>query len=127
MRNDAEGGNRRRAESRGRWAEIWAAVYLACKLYRVLDVRMRNHAGEVDLIARSPSGILCFVEVKARGSQRDAAESVTPTKRDRIAGAASLYLSTRPALRHKGVRFDVLLVVKRRWPRHVKDAWRPGW
>jgi putative endonuclease len=35
-------------------------------------------------------------------------------------------LSARPALRHKGVRFDAILIAPGRWPLHLKDAWRPG-
>jgi hypothetical protein len=34
-------------------------------------------------------------------------------------------LGARAKLRHKAVLFDAILVVPRRWPRHVKDAWRP--
>jgi putative endonuclease len=91
----------------------------------VLGRRVKTHAGELDLIAMTPSGILCFVEVKARGSESDAAEAVTIRQRARIARAAALYLGARPSLRHKGVRFDAILVMPRRWPLHVKDAWRP--
>jgi putative endonuclease len=77
-------------------------------------------------VALSPSGILCFIEVKARGETEMAAEAVHPRARERIARAAELYRSTRPALRHKGVRFDAILVAPRKFPRHVRDAWRPG-
>lgn len=116
----------RAAEIRGRRSERLAALLLACKFYRVIGRRVKTHAGELDLIAMSPSGILCFVEVKARGLEQDAAEAVTLRQRGRIARAAELYLGTRPSLRHKGVRFDAILVIPRRWPRHLKDAWRPG-
>jgi len=116
---------RRKAETHGRRSETLAAVLLAFKFYRVLGRRVKTHAGELDLIAMTPSGILCFVEVKARGSELDAAEAVTDRQRARIARAAALYLGARPSLRHKGVRFDAILVTPRRWPLHVKDAWRP--
>ena len=116
---------RRRAETHGRRSETLAAFLLACKFYRVLGRRVKTHAGELDLIAMTPSGILCFIEVKARGSESDAAEAVTVRQRARIARAAALYLGARPSLRHRGVRFDAILVTPRRWPLHVKDAWRP--
>ncbi len=116
---------RRRAETHGRRSETLAAILLTCKFYRLLGRRVKTHAGELDLIAMTPSGILCFVEVKARGSESDAAEAVTIRQRARIARAAALYLGARPSLRHKGVRFDAILVTPRRWPLHVKDAWRP--
>lgn len=98
---------------------------LALKGYRVLGKRVRTHAGELDLVARAPSGVICFIEVKARPQAEEAAEAVAPRQRERIARAASLYLGARPALRHKGVRFDAILIVRGRWPRHLKDAWRP--
>jgi putative endonuclease len=113
------------AETRGRRAETLAALLLACKLYRVLGRRVKTPLGELDLIAMSPAGILCFVEVKARVNESDAADSIAARQRARIARAAALYLSAHPGLRHKGVRFDAILVTPRRLPRHVKDAWRP--
>jgi putative endonuclease len=116
---------RRMAEAHGRRSETLAALLLRCKFYRVIARRVRTRAGELDLVALSPSGILCFIEVKARGHETGAAEAVTARQRARIARAAELYLGTRPSLRHKGVRFDAILVTPRRWPRHLKDAWRP--
>lgn len=116
---------RRAAESRGRKGERLASFLLLLKGYRVLGRRVRTHAGELDLVARSPKGVICFVEVKARPKRDEAAESVVPRQRGRIARAASLYLGARPALRHKGVRFDAILVAPGRWPLHLKDAWRP--
>ena len=116
---------RRYAEMRGRRSEFWAVLCLSCKLYRVLGLRVKTRLGEIDLIALSPQGILCFIEVKARGLEAAAAEAITGRQRSRIERAAALYLGTHPALRHKAVRFDAILVTPRRWPRHLKDAWRP--
>lgn len=115
----------RAAEVHGRRSESLAAILLACKLYRVIGRRVKTRAGELDLIALSPSRILCFIEVKARGREHEAAEAVSLRQRARIARAAELYLGARPGLRHKGVRFDAILIIPRRWPRHLKDAWRP--
>jgi putative endonuclease len=116
---------RRAAEAHGRRSELWAALLLSCKLYRVLGRRVKTRMGELDLVALSPGGILCFVEVKARAAEDSAAEAITARQRDRVARAAALYLGAHPALRHRAVRFDAILVTPRRWPRHVKDAWRP--
>jgi putative endonuclease len=115
----------RAAEIHGRRSESLAALLLACKFYRVIGRRVKTRAGELDLIALSPARILCFIEVKARGGEHAAAEAVSLHQRARIARAAQLYLGTRPGLRHKGVRFDAILITPRRWPRHLKDAWRP--
>ncbi len=117
---------RRASEARGRKGEWLAAIYLSLKGYRVLGNRVRTHAGEIDLVARAPSGEICFIEVKARPMAAEAAEAVGTRQRQRIARAAALYLGARPALRHNGVRFDAILIAPGRWPLHLKDAWRPG-
>ncbi len=113
------------AEARGRRSETLAAFSLLCKFYRVIGRRVKTRAGELDLIAVSPSGVLCFIEVKARGLEIEAVAAVTSRQRARIVKAAGLYMAARPGLRHKAVRFDAILVTPRRWPIHVKDAWRP--
>lgn len=116
---------RRAAERRGRFSEVWAALLLLLKGYRILAWRLRTRAGEVDLVARSPSGILCFVEVKARRDRAQAVESLGPRQRARIARAAELYLAKRPGLAAKGLRFDTVLLARGSWPTHIRDAWRP--
>jgi putative endonuclease len=117
--------SRRAAEKRGRRSESWAALLLMLKGYRILGRRVRTPAGEIDLIARAPGGIVCFIEVKAREHAQDAIESLRPRQRHRIARAASLYLAARPGLAAKGLRFDTVTVAARSWPRHARDAWRP--
>src|SRR5579871_4756068 len=100
--------SRRSAESRGRSSESLAAILLQLKLYRILGRRVRTHAGEIDLVARSPTGILCFIEVKARADDRTAMESVGPRQRARIERAASLYVAGKPHLAREGIRFDIV-------------------
>lgn len=114
------------AEKRGRRSETWAALLLRLKGYRILGRRVRTHAGEIDLIARAPSGLVCFIEVKARGDAGTAIESVGARQQSRIARAAALYVAGKPALRDKGMRFDIVTVSPRALPRHIRDAWRPG-
>jgi len=125
MTSDRFVGLRRAAERRGRRGEFLAVLLLLLKGYRILDRRVRTHVGEIDLVARSPWGILCFVEVKARASLREAQESLLPRQQVRIARAAELYLARRRSLRPKGVRFDTIMVFRHRWPHHQRDAWRP--
>jgi putative endonuclease len=115
--------SRRTAETRGRSSETLAAWLLRLKLYRILGRRVRTHAGEIDLVARSPQGVLCFIEVKARRNDRTALEAVAPRQRARIARAASLYVAGKPNVARRGMRFDIVTVAP--FPRHIKDAWRP--
>jgi putative endonuclease len=117
--------SRRAAERRGRRSETIAALFLSCKLYRIIGRRVRTHAGEIDLIALSPSGVVCFIEVKARKDAGAAAIALGSRQEARISRAAELFLAHRPGLRSRGVRFDTIIVVDRTWPRHIRDAWRP--
>jgi putative endonuclease len=114
--------DRQQAEQRGHRAETLAALLLRLKGHRILDRRVKTHAGEIDLISLCPFGPVCFVEVKARANARAAAESVGPVQRTRIARAATLYLASRPALAKRGMRFDIVTVAG--FPRHHRDAWR---
>ena len=116
---------RQSAERRGRRSELLAVLLLIAKGYRILGRRIRTRAGEIDIVAHSPGGILCFVEVKARESLRQAREAVLPQQKERICRAAELYLAQRRGPAPKGVRFDTIVVPARRWPVHVRDAWRP--
>ena len=110
------------AEKRGRSGEALAALLLRCKFYRILGRRVRTRAGEIDLVAKSPSGVICFVEVKARPDEGLAAEAVGMRQRARIVRAAEFYLAGRTSA--KGVRFDVVSVVPGRLPHHLRDVWR---
>jgi putative endonuclease len=124
-KTDRHLATRRKAERRGRRGETLAALLLMCKFYRILGRRVRTHAGEIDLVARAPSGVICFIEVKARQERDTAAIALGPRQQARIERAAELYLAQRPGLRSKGMRFDTIIVARRGWPRHVPDAWRP--
>lgn len=116
------GLDRAKAELRGKRSEAWAAWWLRLKGHRILGRRIKTRAGEIDLVTLSPFGPVCFVEVKARVTARDAAEAVGHEQRTRIARAASLYLASRPQLAKRGARFDIVTVAG--LPRHMPDAWR---
>jgi putative endonuclease len=116
---------KRAAERRGRRGEFLAMLALVLKGYRILGRRIRTHAGEIDMVAQTPGGIVCFVEVKTRTTLRQAQEALLPRQEMRIARAAELFMVQRPWLVARGMRFDVIVVSDRTWPRHVRDAWRP--
>ena len=61
----------------------------------ILERQYRCRWGEIDLIARSAEGILCFVEVKTRSSQAIASprEAVTAAKQRKLRSAALCYLA----------------------------------
>jgi putative endonuclease len=116
---------RKAAERRGRRSELLASLMLMLKGYRIVARRVRTRAGEIDLIARSPAGILCFVEVKARALGETALEAVRTRQQMRIARAAQLYIAQRPALAARGIRFDVIALGAKGFPRHLPGAFSP--
>ncbi|HEX7725153.1 MAG TPA: YraN family protein [Rhizomicrobium sp.] len=121
---DARLEKRRKAETRGRRSELLAIALLLLKGYRILARRLRTPLGEIDLIARSPTGLVCFIEVKARSEALLAAQSLNDRQKARIGRAAMHYLARRPRLARKGMRFDIIAVAPGRLPRHHRDAWR---
>jgi putative endonuclease len=113
--------HRRVAFRLGLSAETRAAVYLMLKGYRVRARRFRTPVGEIDIVAMR-RGVLVFVEVKARASFDAAAESIGPRQRRRIIAAAQFWLAGHPRDAGRDMRFDVVLVVPRRLPRHLPAA-----
>jgi len=102
-------------------AESRAAAYLIAKGFRILARRWRSPVGEIDIVARRRH-LLVFVEVKARADLDQAAESVTPRQRHRIAAAAEVWLATNGADGFRDIRFDAILVAPGKMPRHIPAA-----
>jgi putative endonuclease len=114
---------RRIAERRVRTAErLWLWV-LRLKGWRILERDLRLPVGEIDIIARR-GNVLAAIEVKARDALDSAAHAVTPRQRRRIARALAWFLARRPDLARLSPRFDVMLLVPGRLPRHIVAAWR---
>ena len=115
--------SRRRAEARGRMAESLAVLALRLKGYRILARRLRLSGGEIDIVAARGRAVV-FVEVKARDDVALATTALTAQQRRRLVRAAWQFLGRRPHLAGRDLRFDLMLVAPRRWPRHIVDAWR---
>jgi len=114
---------RHRAERRGRLAERLCRWHLRLRGWRIVAVDWRCPAGEIDIVARR-RGVLAIVEVKARPDLDQAAASILPRQRRRIARAAAAFLSARPEMAEMTLRFDVMLVAPLRAPRHLANVWR---
>ncbi len=112
---------KRRAWRYGRRAETICAWWLRLRGYHIVASRYRCPVGEIDLIARR-GRTLAFVEVKAR--DEDIADTLRPRQRQRIVRAAEAFLQRRPALGRLDLRFDLIVLRRRRLPRHVPGAWR---
>ena len=95
------------ARSAGNRGEAEVARYLRKKGYTLMASQWRCRFGELDLVAKSKKGVICFVEVKLRsnldfGLPR---EFVTPAKQRRIRATAGMYMSVNEL--DCPVRFDV--------------------
>lgn len=94
----------------GAEGERVAKAYLQTKGFRILHENYSTPLGEIDLIAKE-SGVVVFVEVKARtsGEFGPPQASVTLAKQRQIVKVARLYLQ-RERLAEVACRFDVVAV-----------------
>lgn len=113
------------ARRSGRRGEVWAAVWLMAKGYRILGFRLKTPQAEIDLLAKR-GDVLAVVEVKSRTSLETALETVTVDQRERLRRAGAAIAANRPALAGCGVRLDLVALAPGRLPRHIPDAWRGG-
>lgn len=102
-------------------AESRAAAYMVAKGFRILARRWRSPVGEIDIVARRRH-LLVFVEVKARHTIDEAAESVTVRQRQRIVAAAEAWNATYPDPSIHDMRFDAMLVAPGKMPKHIQGA-----
>jgi putative endonuclease len=112
----------RRARLRsGRFAELLASAALMAKGYRILGRNVRTRAGEIDIIAVRGSR-LAFVEVKRRPTREAAEAAVGGHQADRIRNAADYWLAHRPRYHAYEQGYDLMLILPRRWPRHIENG-----
>ena len=105
----------------GRRGERWAARYLRLKLFRIIETRYKTPVGEIDLVAER-WGTIVFVEVKARNSTGSLEEALRAVNQRRITQAAQFWIAKHPRYAVSGMRFDVIFLARRSWPRHVINA-----
>jgi len=92
--------------------EQLSARYLREKGYKILAANFRASFGETDIVAMSPDGILCFVEVKTRspGQELPPAEAVDREKQKRLRNSAAAYISY-TKMKECEFRFDIMEVI----------------
>lgn len=94
----------------GRKGENLTVAFLKKRGYKILRRNYKTPFGEADIVAMSPDGYTCFVEVKAR--ETDAfglpAEAVTKAKQQRYRKMAGFWCATLGE--EVPIRFDVASV-----------------
>ncbi|MFN3321605.1 MAG: YraN family protein [Allorhizobium sp.] len=121
MRPKGADRKRIRAERLGRWSEYRAALALLIKGYRIVALRYKTKAGEVDIIARR-GDLVIFVEVKARKDLRAGVDAVSYTAERRIQNAADHWLRRQSDATRLSLRHDIIVVRPWRWPTHFEGA-----
>lgn len=92
----------------GKLAEYLAALLLLCKGYKIINHRMRNLYGEIDLVAVR-ADLIVFVEVKLRRNFQ-LRDVVSLKQRQRIINAAKFFLQKYPRYANCDVRFDLIFI-----------------
>jgi putative endonuclease len=115
----------------GQQAEQLALEMLESKGLTLHTRNYRCPQGELDLVMQAPDGALVVVEVRYRqdASRGSAAETVGREKQRKLSLAAQHLLQTRPELRRKALRFDVVAVSGDSGPdavEWIQDAFQPG-
>ena len=107
MGGEQEGPADMRKKESGDQGEALTARFLESWGYAILARQWRCRFGELDIVCRSPDGVLCFVEVKRRGSGSIGLprEFVDERKQARLRKSAAMYLAT--CSDEGPVRFDV--------------------
>ncbi|MDJ0921991.1 MAG: YraN family protein [Henriciella sp.] len=116
--------SRQVAETRGRLAEHFAALYLSLSGHAILAMRAKTPVGEVDLIVKK-GDLLAFVEVKQRQSLHVALDAVPERNWQRISRAAAHWAARHPHYGKLNWRYDLIAVTPWRLPKHYPDFWRP--
>lgn len=111
------------ARTAGRRAEVWAALWLMARGYRILGFRLRTPQGEIDLLAQR-GRVLAVVEVKQRATLQAALEAVSEPQRERLRRAGRAIAARRPSLQNMAVRLDLIALAPGRLPVHAPDAWK---
>jgi putative endonuclease len=117
--------SRQRAERKGRNAEFVARLWLMIKGYRILEIRFKTKVGEIDIIAKKGKTI-AIIEVKTRKSKTTAIEAINANQRRRIERSTEFWLKKSGYSQTISPRFDIIAIVPKRFPIHIKDAWRLG-
>ena len=110
--------NREQAETWGRRAENYAALWLQLKGYRILARRLKTGFGEIDLVVRHGQNLVA-VEVKARVTLDEARHMLTPRNLQRVKQAAGQLQPRFDQQGHCSIRVDAVLIVPWHLPRHI--------
>ncbi|WP_333948250.1 YraN family protein [Candidatus Liberibacter brunswickensis] len=97
---------RRKALRYGFFAELFSAIFLIVKGWKIIALRYRNRCGEIDIIA-SRDNLVIFVEVKARKNFHNAIFSISHKSCQRIKNASKIWLAQKNDVQLISYRYDL--------------------
>lgn len=106
--------------------ENLACDFLKKKNYIIIEQNFSCKQGEIDIIAKSPSNYLVFIEVKSRNSLKYGmpCEAVTPYKQKHIKLVSKYYIY-KNNITNIDIRYDVIEILKLNntlYINHLKSA-----
>lgn len=111
----------------GHLCETLALIFLMMKGYvpvaKNYVTGRGTGAGEVDLIVRRGK-MLVFVEVKKRPSFTAGLHAITIENQTRVIRASAAFLARHPRYANMNVRYDAVILVPWKRPKHLQEAWR---
>ncbi len=105
----------------GLLAEYLTIFFYRLSLHQILYHRLRNHGGEIDLIAIRGKQLI-FIEVKARKTIIND-QILLHKQQQRIKRAAEIFLMHRPKYQNYNIRFDLVIIRPYKLPIIIKNAW----
>jgi putative endonuclease len=106
----------------GLLGEYIAILLYKLMFYSIISHRMRNYAGEIDLICKRFNQIV-FIEVKSRSQDFNIDNPCSQKQIKRIRNAAQLFLSQNKKFFGCNIRFDLVIIRADRFPQIIKNAW----
>ena len=103
--------------------EVFCALWLMAKGYRLLGFRVRTPLGEIDILAKR-GDILAVIEVKQRRTLEQALTAISWKQKQRLLRAGASVAAKSTQLSGLAIRLDLMALAPGRWPRHIRDAWR---
>lgn len=113
--------DRRAAERRGRRGELLVTWWLRLTGWRILAIRLRTPAGEIDILARRGRTLLA-VEVKTRATGAELDLAIDRARLARVARAVE-FAAPRHGRPGDDIRVDVVLLAPGAAPRRIRNAW----
>jgi putative endonuclease len=100
--------NKQASYEHGLAAEMRAIKHYEVRGFTLLKHRYKTKSGEIDAVLYNEKTLI-FLEVKARKTFNEGAESITPRQQLRLIATAEIFLAEHPEYSDKEMRFDIAI------------------